>query len=131
MKIGQLSQQTDCGVETIRYYEKIGLFPTPGRSDGGYRIYSSEHLQRLNFIRRGRALGFSIDEIRDMLGMIDDGNIACGDINDIAMRHVRDIRRKIRDLKRLEKTLTGIAEHCHCDDLPQCAIIDSLYEVKQ
>lgn len=128
MKIGQLSEQTHCKIETIRYYERIGLLPVPARSDGGYRIYDDNHRRRLSFIRRSRELGFTIDEIRDLLNLVDGGNYTCRDVKTITMEHVESIRQKIADLKKLEKTLSRIASQCADDATPECPIIDALYE---
>lgn len=128
MKIGQLSEQTHCKIETIRYYERIGLLPVPARSDGGYRIYDDNHRRRLSFIRRSRELGFTIDEIRDLLNLVDGDNYTCRDVKTITMEHVESIRQKIADLKKLEKTLSRIASQCTGDATPDCPIIDALYE---
>jgi len=106
MKIGQLSKQTGCKIETIRYYEKIGLLAEPSRSEAGYRIYAENHLKRLVFIRRSRELGFAIEEIRALLKLVDGGDYTCSDIKVIAIGYMGDIRQKIADLKKLEKTLS-------------------------
>ena len=131
MKIGQLSQQAGCKIETIRYYEKIGLLPAPGRSDGGYRIYDDNHMRRLSFIRRSRELGFTIDEIRGLLSLVDGGSYTCRDVKNLTMEHVERIRGKIADLKKMEKTLSSIASQCAGDTTPECPIIDELYEAKK
>ena len=128
MKIGQLSEQTDCKIETIRYYEKIGLLPEPGRSEGGYRIYDEDHLKRLSFIRRSRELGFTIEEIRALLNLVDQNNYTCCDVKTITMQNLENIRQKIIDLKKLEKTLSGIAAQCAGDTTPECPIIDALFD---
>lgn len=126
MKIGRLSQLTDCKVETIRYYEKIGLLPEPARTEGGYRVYDEEHMKRLSFIRRCRELGFTIDEIRGLLALVDGGKYTCGDIKKLTLEHVDSIRQKITDLKKLEKTLSKIASQCSGGSTPECPIIDAL-----
>ena len=128
MKIGQPSKQTDCKVETIRYYEKIGLIAEPMRSEAGYRIYAENHLKRLVFIRRSRELGFSIAEIRVLLKLVDGGDYTCSDIKAIAMKHTDDIRQKIADLKKLEKTLSRIASQCSGDSRPECPIVEALFD---
>jgi len=128
MKIGQLSKQTDCKIETIRYYEKIGLLPAPSRSEGGYRIYAENHLKRLVFIRRSRELGFTIEEIRTLLRLVDGGAYTCNDIKAIAMEHMDDIRQKISDLKKLEKTLSRVASQCSGDSRPECPIVEALFD---
>lgn len=131
MKIGQLSELTDCKIETIRYYEKIGLLLEPGRSDCGYRIYDENHLKRLSFIRRSRELGFTIEEIRALLNLVDKKNYTCCDVKAITMQNIESVRQKITDLKKLEKTLSSIASQCAGDATPECPIIDALYEAKK
>ena len=130
MKIGELSAQTDCKIETIRYYEKTGLLPEPARSAGGYRDYGDDHLRRLSFIRRCRELGFSIEEIRGLLALVDGGTYTCSDVKKITMEHVNSIQQKIIDLKKLEKTLSNIASQCAGNNTPECPIIDALFESK-
>jgi len=130
MKIGQLSERTNCKIETIRYYERIGLLPEPARSEGGYRLYEDSHLKRLSFIRRSRELGFTIEEIRGLLNLVDGGDFTCSDVKTITMEHVDTIRQKIADLKKLEKTLSSIASQCAGDATPECPIIDTLFESK-
>ena len=131
MKTGQLSEQANCKIETIRYYERIGLLPEPIRSDAGYRIYDENHLRRLSFIRRSRELGFTIEEIRGLLNLVDGGDYTCCDVKTITMEHVKSIRQKISDLRKLEKTLSSIASQCTGDATPECPIIDALYESKK
>jgi len=126
--IGALSKRTGCKVETIRYYERIGLLPDPPRSEGGHRIYSLEHLKRLTFIRRGRELGFTLDEIRTLLGLVDGGNYTCGEVKALTLEHLQEIRKKISDLKRLEESLTAIAAECEGGSVPKCPIIDTLFK---
>jgi MerR family mercuric resistance operon transcriptional regulator len=130
MKIGQLSEKTECKVETIRYYERIGLLLAPMRSEAGYRIYDDNHLKRLAFIRRSRKLGFTIEEIRALLSLVDKGDYACNEVKTITMEHVESIHRKIADLKKLEKILTRIASQCTGDATPECPIIDALFDSK-
>jgi len=130
MKIGQLSEQTNCKIETIRYYERIGLLPEPARSEGGYRLYEESHLKRLSFIRRSRELGFTIGEIRGLLNLVDGGSYTCSDVKTITLEHVETIRQKIADLKKLEKTLSRIASQCAGNETPECPIIDALFESK-
>jgi len=128
MGIGVLAEHTGCKVETIRYYERIGLLPDPPRSEGGHRIYSLEQLKRLTFIRRGRELGFTLDEIRTLLGLVDSGNYTCGEVKALTLEHLREIHKKITDLKRLEKSLAAIAAQCEGGARPECPIIDTLFE---
>lgn len=126
--IGHLSERTDCNIETIRYYERIGIMPAPPRSEGGRRIYQQEHVKRLMFIRRSRGLGFSIEEIRALLGLVDENSYSCGEIQALTINHINLIKNKIVDLKKLEKTLSRIASQCKGEDIPECPIIDALFE---
>lgn len=124
--IGELSKQTQVIVETIRYYEKIGLMPDPPRSSGGYRMYSDAHLQRLTFIRRSRELGFSQPEVRKLLTLVDEHNYTCGEIREMTEKQLRSVQSKIRDLQSLEQALGSMVSECKGGDIPVCRIIDIL-----
>ena len=123
--IGALSQRTAVNIETIRYYEKIGLLPSPPRTEGGHRLYGDAHLKRLAFIRRCRELGFNLDEIRNLLGLVE-GGYTCGEVQSAALDHLRNIRRKIADLRRMERTLAETAARCEGGTAPDCPIIEVL-----
>ena len=125
--IGELSRQTGVGIETIRYFEKIGMMPVPGRSEGGNRRYNNDHLQRLFFINRCRQIGFSQTEIKALLSMVDDKGVSCAEVHSITTEHIADIRKKIRDLRKLEKVLTKMANECSRGDIPDCPIIETLF----
>ena len=131
LSIGLLSTQTNCKIETIRYYEKIGIFPKPPRTEGGHRIYSENHLKRLVFIRRGRELGFSLEDIRALLKLIDGGANTCQQVEVITLHHLGNIHQKILDLKKLEKILTKISSECGGGVVPECPILDALFEQKK
>ncbi len=124
--IGTLSAATGCNIETIRYYERIGLMPAPPRNEGRQRIYDAGHLKRLTFVRRGRELGFSLDEIRALLGLVRGGDLSCADVKTMTEQHVTDIRRKVKDLKMLERVLTELAAKCRGNAVPDCPILDAL-----
>lgn len=124
--IGELSNQTGSKVETIRYYEQQSLMPEPPRTDGGHRLYSEEMLGRLLFIRRSRELGFSMEEIRDLLSLVDGEQVSCERVKAMAETHLREIRSKITDLKRMQTTLSDLATRCSGEDVPDCPIVDSL-----
>ena len=126
---GALAARTGCNIETIRYYEKIGLLPPPPRSAGGHRLYGEGLVKRLNFVRRSRDLGFSIDEIRELLRLVDGGTYTCGEVEQLARDHVRDIRRKIADLRRLQRVLETMAAQCTGDAVSDCPIIDALFDL--
>lgn len=125
--IGSLSRRSGCHIENIRYYERIGLLPEPPRTAGGHRSFGSAHERRLVFICRCRELGFSIEEIRVLLGLVDGGDYTCGEIKSVTDRHLEDVRRKIADLKNLERTLKMIGAACAGGRVPDCPIIDALY----
>lgn len=124
--IGDLAKATDTKVETIRYYEKIGLLPEPGRTAGNYRDYSAAHRDRLSFIRRARGLGFSIQQVRDLLGLSDQRNQACKAVDEIAREHLSEVERKIRDLQALRRELDTILRQCGCGTIAECRIIEAL-----
>lgn len=126
ISIGELSRLTSVNIETIRYYERIGIMPAPPRTDGGRRIYGEDHLKRLAFIRRSRELGFSLDEVRGLLGLVRGHALTCAEVNKMARTHVADIRQKVKHLKKLESVLTDLAARCHGKRVPDCPIIDAL-----
>lgn len=123
--IGKLSDQTGVKIETVRYYEKIGLMPKPPRSSGKQRLYEEHDLSRLNFIKRSRDLGFSLDSVRELLGLHDQ-QTSCGKVQEITLAHLAAVKAKIVDLKRLERTLQTISKDCAGGDAPDCPIIESL-----
>lgn len=124
--IGKVAGYTGCKVETIRYYEKEGVLPEPERTEGGHRLYSVEIVKRLVFIRRCRELGFSMDEIRQLLSIVDAERVSCEQVKTITDLHIQDIKLKIRDLKKMERTLSGLSNRCSGKDIPDCPIIDVL-----
>jgi MerR family mercuric resistance operon transcriptional regulator len=122
----ELARQTGCNLETIRYYEKIGMMPDPPRTASGYRIYGENHLSRLRFILRARELGFSLDEVRGLLALVDGGTQTCAEVKERTERHLADVRAKIADLKRIEKVLAQTASQCSGDDVPECPVLETL-----
>lgn len=127
--IGELAQQTSTKVETIRYYERIGLLPTPARTGGNYRAYARGHLERLSFVRRGRDLGFSLDEVRELLRLSDDRNQSCADVDRIARLHLAEVERKLADLRALQAELRLMVDHCQHGTIAECRIIEALAPV--
>jgi MerR family mercuric resistance operon transcriptional regulator len=127
LTIGELSGQSGVNIETIRYYERIGVMPKPARSAGGYRLYRSEHVRRLGFIRRGRELGFALDALRLLLELVDGHAYTCAEVHAMTAEHLAAIRGKIADLKRLEKVMSGMAAQCRRDRMPDCPVIDALF----
>jgi len=128
LSIGKLSQQSGVNIETIRYYEKIGVMPAPGRSAGGFRVYEPDDLKRLSFVRRSRQLGFSLDEIRNLLRLVDGHGHTCAEVLALMLSHLAEIRRKIRDLRRLQLAMAEMAARCSGDSVPECPIIDALFD---
>ncbi len=124
---GALSVRTGCNIETIRYYERIGLLPDPPRSKGGHRHYADDHLKRLNFIRRSRELGFTIEEVRGLLGLVDGGSYTCAEVETMTLDHLQNVRAKITDLKTIEKVLTEMVSQCDGGQVPECPVIDVLF----
>lgn len=122
----ELARRTGCNLETIRYYEKIGMMPDPPRTAAGYRVYDGGHVSRLQFILRARELGFTIEEIRGLLALVDGGNQTCADVKERTERHLREVRAKIADLKRIEKVLTATAARCSGEEVPECAVLEAL-----
>ncbi len=125
LTIGRLSKETGVNIETIRYYERIGLMPEPSRSESGRRIYDPAASPRLAFIRRARELGFAIGQIRTLIAM-SSGKGRCADVYELTVRHLTDVRAKITDLQKLERTLVRTAARCARDASPDCPIIDAL-----
>jgi MerR family transcriptional regulator, mercuric resistance operon regulatory protein len=124
--IGALSAQTGVNIETIRYYERIGVMPKPPRTEGRQRVYDEDHLKRLTFIRRSRELGFTLDEIRALLGLVRSHSLTCAEVRAMTVTHVADIRSKVKDLRRLERVLSDLAAQCHGNEVPDCPILDAL-----
>ena len=127
LTIGKLSLETGVHIETIRYYEKIGLLSSPPRSEGGHRLYSREHLARLIFLRRSRELGFSLEEIRTLLGLVEGGDYTCGKVKTLTVQHLQNVRQKIRDLQKLEGALATMAVQCDGGVTQECPILDILF----
>jgi MerR family mercuric resistance operon transcriptional regulator len=125
--IGALSGRTGTSVETIRYYERAGLLPEPARSPGGYRLYGTEHLKRLVFIRRARALGFSIDEVRTLLRLADERRRPCAEVRVVAEAHLEEVHAKIADLRAMERVLTDTVARCADGRRSPCPLIEALY----
>ncbi len=124
---GALARQAGVNVETIRYYENIGLMPEPIRAGNGYRVYGETGLKRLSFIRRCRELGFSLDEVRGLLGLVDGGDYTCAEVRDLSIVRLSDVRQKIRDLRKMEQTLKEMVSQCDGGLVPECPIVDRLY----
>lgn len=126
MKIGELANATATNVETVRYYEKIGLLAPPARTSANYRAYGNEHLARLSFIRRARDLGFTLESVRELLTLSDDRSQSCEAVDGIARIHLTEIDRKIGDLRALRAELSRVIGSCSQGTVADCKIIETL-----
>jgi DNA-binding transcriptional MerR regulator len=126
LTIGQLGKATDTKVETIRYYERIGLLPAPSRTAGNYRNYASEHVRDLAFIRRARELGFTIDDIRELLGLAGHREAPCATIDHIVARHLATTEKKLAALKRLRRELRDTLDACNGGRIADCRVVQAL-----
>lgn len=124
--IGALAEATGTKVETIRYYERVGIIPEPARTAANYRSYGKSHLWRLSFARRARDLGFTLDQVRTLLGLADSKDRDCCEVDAIARAHLADIDRKIADLRALRIELRDIIGQCQRGNIADCHIIDAL-----
>ena len=128
--IGALARQTRCNIETIRFYEKIGVLPKPARTEGGHRVYGRAHVERLTFVRRARELGFTLDEVRALLRLAETADVPCAEVKDLAAIHLAGVRTKIADLRAMQKALTTLIAECDlrgdAADLPGCPLIETL-----
>ncbi|MGL3819469.1 MerR family transcriptional regulator [Sphingopyxis sp. R3-92] len=126
MKIGELSRATGTNIETIRYYERIGLLPAPSRTAANYRSYGDAHRARLAFVRHSRDLGFTIEEIRSLLDLSDHPERDCADADRIATRHLQQVEEKIAQLTLLREELTRIVGRCRGGIAADCRVIEAL-----
>jgi MerR family mercuric resistance operon transcriptional regulator len=126
MKISTVAANSGCNLETIRYYERIGLMPPPERTPNGYREYSEADVEQLRFISRGRGLGFSLQEIRSLLRLAQDPGISCSEVDQLARKHLDDILVRLKDLQRMARELERTIDHCGGGQRGECTILDSL-----
>lgn len=126
LTIGTLAKATATKIETIRYYERVGLLPRPGRTAGNYRSYSESHLARLSFVRRSRELGFSIEDVRGLLRLADQKKRDCASVGAIAGAHAADVERKISDLKALRRELRALMAQCEKGRVDECRVLQAL-----
>jgi len=129
LNIGELARATATNVETIRYYERIGLLPAPPRTAGNYRAYSAAHVGRLSFTRRARDLGFSIEQIRALLDLSDQRDRPCEAVDVIAREHLAEVERKFADLTALRRELGSLIGQCQHGTVAECRIIEALAPV--
>jgi MerR family mercuric resistance operon transcriptional regulator len=123
----ELARRAGCNIETVRYYEKVGLLPAPPRTTGGYRTYDASHERRLRFVLRARELGFSLDEIRALLKLVDERDQPCAEIRIVATGHLEKVRSKIADLRRMERVVVGAISQCAQGASVECPVIETLF----
>jgi MerR family transcriptional regulator, copper efflux regulator len=126
MNIGEAATASGVSAKMIRHYEGNGFIPRARRTAAGYRMYAPEDIHVLRFIRRSRDLGFSLAEIKALLGLWNNRRRASADVKRLVDRHVKDLDQKISELQAMRRTLTDLAHHCHGDERPDCPILDDL-----
>ena len=126
LSVGELAKATGTKPETIRWYEKVGLMPKPPRTSGNYRAYGAPHLNRLSFVRRCRDLGFSVEAIRALLGLADERDRDCSEVDAIARKHLAAVEHKIADLAALASELRSVIGQCHGGKISDCRIVEAL-----
>lgn len=126
LKIGDLARATGTKVETVRYYERIGLMPPAERTSANYRSYTPAHIDRLHFIRHARGLGFDIADIRSLLALADQPGRDCADVDRIASGHLQAVEAKIAQLELLKKELSRMIGRCRGGQVEMCRIMEVL-----
>ena len=128
MNIGRAAKISGVSPKMIRYYEQTGLIPKVARQDSGYRDYDDADVHRLRFIRRARDLGFTVEQIGELLGLWSDRSRASADVKAFALEHIERLKEKMAEIEAMVRTLETLANHCHGDDRPDCPIIEGLAE---
>lgn len=126
MRIGEASAASGCHLETIRYYERIGLLPEAVRRGNGYRSYADCDVERLRFITRGRQLGFSLDEVRTLLKLADRKDLSCAEVDSLARHQLQQVRARIRELQGIARELQRTIDSCANDSCGNCTILGAL-----
>ena len=126
VNIGQAAKASGVSAKMIRHYEESGLVPKARRTMSGYRMYREEDVHVLRFIRRARDLGFSLAEIKALVGLWGNHRRASADVKRLALKHVEELDRRIEEMHAMRRTLVDLAKHCHGDDRPDCPILDDL-----
>ena len=126
MNIGQAAKFSGVNARLIRHYESIGIIPKASRSDAGYRTYTEAEVHILSFVRRSRNLGFSMKEIKKLVGLWRNKNRASAEVKNLAIKHIDEMEQKIAELQNMVKTLRHLAKNCHGDHRPDCPILNSL-----
>ncbi|GGY07224.1 HTH-type transcriptional regulator HmrR [Litchfieldella qijiaojingensis] len=126
MNIGQAAKASGVSGKMIRYYEDVGLIPRISRTDSGYRDFSEKDVHILRFISRARSLGFSVEQMYNLLALWQDRNRASSDVKAVALAHIDELDSKIKKLQDMRETLLHLANHCHGDHRPDCPILGDL-----
>jgi MerR family copper efflux transcriptional regulator len=126
MTIGDAAKASGVSAKMIRHYESVGLFPEAARTDAGYRQYTGQAVHMLRFIRHSRALGFSIDQIRELLGLWQDRSRPSRRVKALAQAHIEELQDKLQELQAMKSTLENLVRCCHGDDRPDCPILEEL-----
>ena len=126
MNIGQAATASGVSAKMIRHYEQVGLFPEPGRTDAGYRQYSEKEVHTLRFIRQARDLGFSIQQIGELVGLWQNRRRPSRQVKALAEAHIKELEQKTQDLLAMKATLEHLVQFCHGDDRPECPILENL-----
>jgi MerR family copper efflux transcriptional regulator len=128
MNIGQAAKASGVSAKMIRHYESVGLFPEAQRTDAGYRQYTDKEISTLRFIRHSRDLGFSIEQIRELLGLWQNRRRPSRQVKALAQAHLQELDQKLQELQAMKATLEHLVHCCHGDDRPECPIIDAIAE---
>ncbi|WP_324765328.1 Cu(I)-responsive transcriptional regulator (plasmid) [Sinorhizobium meliloti] len=129
MNIGELSKASGVSSKMIRYYEQIGLTRPALRTVSSYRVYSDKDVHTLQFVRRARDLGFSVEQIKELLALWGDRSRNSADVKAVALEHIAELESKVAAIEEMTKTLKHLASHCHGDDRPECPIIEEIAKV--
>jgi len=126
LNIGEAAKASGVSAKMIRHYESVGLFPEADRTDAGYRQYSDKEISTLRFIRQSRDLGFSIEQIRELLGLWQNRRRPSRQVKALAQAHLQELDQKLQELQAMKSTLEHLVHCCHGDDRPDCPILDTL-----
>ncbi len=126
MNIGELADGSGVSAKAIRYYEQSGLLPPARRGSNGYRMYDDRDVKVLSFIKRARDLGFTVDEVAELLALWTDRSRASSDVKRMAQARIDEVDRRIAELRTIRKTLADLIHDCHGDDRPECPVLDAL-----
>ena len=126
--IGEAARRSGVKVETIRFYERSGLIDPPPRTAGGHRVYGADAVKRLNFVRRARALGFTLDQVRGLLALADERETSCAEVERLARAQLDQVRGRIDDLQRMDAVLDEMVARCAGGSVPECPILEALFD---